>query len=227
MNRRLLKGYVLIFLVLVLYTAVAVSFPKTVIFWIASGFSVPVFFAQIYTLHTIVRQDIEMKDRALDFPRLRISALYSIVQFAAGFLLMKFAASLSVFTAIVIEVGILLLAVVGFYAVEAACAEVSRQNATMRKKTAWMHELKERLNRLTLHCEQEEIRKRLRALADEMPFYHPASTDGSSAIENEITSLFTELEEVSLAGDENTVFAFCERMTGLLKERDRICKDRR
>lgn len=227
MNRRVLKGYVLIFLVLVLYTAVIVPFPKSAIFWIASGFSVPAFIAQIHTLHAIVRQDAAMKDRALDFPRIRISAIYLIVQFAASLVLMKFFAHISVFAAIAAEVVILLAAIVGFYAVEAACKEVIRQKAETQKSTAQMLEFRERLNRLVLHCDQEELLTNLRKLADEMQFYNPTSTDSSLEIEKEIESLLTEIEDASLAGDTDAVSALCNRMTGLLKERDRICKDKR
>lgn len=227
MRKRLLKGYFLIFLALILYLTVIVPFPKTVIFWIAFGFSVPVFLAQVITLHKIVKQDILPKDRALDFPRLRISALYSIIQFAVSLLLMKFAVQIPVWAAAAIEVVVLLIAVVGFYAVEAACAEVLRQHAQTRDNKDSMRDMKERLNRLILHCDQEQVKNRLRKLADEMRYANPASTDSPSEIENEMKLLLTEIEDLSLAEDADTVFSLCDRMDALLQERDRICKDRR
>lgn len=225
-RKKLLIGYVLLFLVLALYVTVTVPFPKTVIFWIACGFSAPAFLAQINTLHTVIGQDIEMKDRALDFPKLRISVLYFIIQFAVSLLFMKFSAQIAVWAAVAIEIGILLLAVLGFYAVEAACAEVNRQNGQIQKNMAQMQLMKERLNRLVLHCEWEEIRKKLQALADDMQYANPTSTDNAQEVENEMTTLLTEIEDASLAGEADTVFSLCDRMTGLLNERDSVCKNK-
>lgn len=227
MRKRLLKGYVLVFLVLILYITVIISFPKTVMFWIAAGFTVPAFFAQLFTLSRIDKQAGTMKDRALDFPKLRISVLYLAVQLSASLLLMLFAAKIPVFAAAAIEIIILLAAVAGFFAVEAACAEIIRQNAKTRDAAAFLLDLKERLNRLILHCGQERFLTELRRLAEEIQFSHPLSAENTQEIEEEIASLLTELENAALAENADTVSALCSRMTALFKERDRIIKDRR
>lgn len=226
MNKKLLKGYILLFLVLLLYLTITVPIPKTAVFWMACGFSALAFLAQIYTLHTVIGQEIVMKDRALDFPKLRISVLYLIIQFVVSLILMNAAAQIPVWTAAAIEVGILLLAAAGFYAVEAACAEVKRQNGQNQQNMENMQRIKERLSRLILHCEQEEIQKSLRKLADEIQFANPTPTDCAQEIEEEITSLLTEIEAASLADDADTVHALCHNMMGLLKERDSICKNK-
>lgn len=227
MSKRVIKGYVLIVLVWLLYITLTVSLPKTIIFWIVAGFSVPVLLAQIFTLHTIDRPDALMKDRALDYPKLRISVYYSGVQFAAGLLLMIFAARIPVWAATAIETAILLLAVVAFYAVETACAEVIRQKEQTQDAMANMQDFQEKINRLILHCNQEPIQNRLRKLADEIHYCNPVSTDSSLEIENETASLLTEIEDCALAGDADTFFVLCDRVTELLRERDRICKDKR
>lgn len=226
-RKTLLKGYVLIFLVLILYITVTVPFKKTVIFWIAFGFSVPAFLAQIYTLHTIVRQEIAMKDRTLDFPKLRISILYLIIQLAVSLLLMNFAGRIAVWAAAAAEVAVLLLAVVGFFAVEAACAEVNRQNEQMSGKTAQMQLIKEQIDRLILHSDEEGIKKRLLRLAEELKYSTPVSADSTQETEDDMVSVLAQIEEGTLAGDADTVFVLCDRMTGLLKERERIFKNRR
>lgn len=227
MNKRLVKGYVLIILVWLLYIMLTVPLPKTVIFWIAAGFSVPVLFAQMITLHTIDRPDTLMKNRALDYPKLRVSLIYTGVQFAAGLLLMKFAARIPIWAATAIETAILLLAVTAFYAVEAACAEVIRQKERMQDAIAGMRNFQETINRLLVHCDQEPMQTRLRKLADEMRYCSPTSTDGSLEIEKETASLLTELEDCVLANDADTVLILCDQITELLRERDRICKDKR
>lgn len=227
MNRRLIKGYILIFLILVLYVTVTVPFPQNAVFWIAFGFSVPVFLAQIFTLHTICRQDMQMKDRALDFPRLRITVCYLVVQAAVSLLLMKFSVQIPIYAAVFVETAVLLIAVLGFYAVETACAEVIRQHAKQQDETAAMQRFQAQLNRLIYHCEGEEIRSRLRKLTEEMRFCNPVSTETSLEMEAEMASLLTEIEDVSLAQDMDAVLTLCNRMTELLQERDRICKNGR
>lgn len=227
MNKRLVKGYVLIILVWLLYGILTVSLPKTTIFWIAAGFSVPVLFAQILTLHAIGRPDTLMKNRALDYPKLRVCLLYTGIQFAAGLLLMKFAVWIPIWAAAAIETAVLLLAVTAFYAVEAACAEVVRQKEQMQDAMAGMQNFREKINRLLLHCDQEAVQQRLRTLADEMRYCSPTSTDGSLEIERETASLLTELEDCVLANDTDTVLILCDQITALLRERDRICKDKR
>lgn len=226
-RKKLLIGYILLFLVLAFYIAVTVPFPKTVIFWIACLFTAPAFLAQIYTLHTIIGQEIEMKDRALDFPKLRISVLYFIIQFAASLLLMNFAARIAVWAAAAIELGILLLAAIGFYAVEAACTEVRRQDTQMQDTLANMQSLKERINSLIPHCDQEQMQDRVHRLADEMQYYNPTSTKDSLEIENEMADLLTQIEDRLLASDADNVSVLCDCMTELLKEREKICKSRR
>lgn len=227
MNKRLVKGYVLIILVWLLYIMLTVPLPKTTVFWIAAGFSVPVLLAQILTLHTIDRPDTLMKNRALDYPKLRVVLSYTGVQFAAGLLLMKFAVRIPIWAAAAIETAILLLAVTAFYAVEAACAEVVRQKEQMQDAMAGMQNFREMINRMLLHCDQEAIQSRLRKLADELRYCSPASTDSSQEIESETTLLLAELEDCALANDADTVFALCDQITELLRERDRICKDKR
>lgn len=227
MRKRLSKGYVLIFLLWILYITAAVSFPKTVIFWIASGFCVPVFLAQVLTLHAMCRQELLMKDRIFDFPRLWITVCYTVVQFAASLLLMKFSDRLSLYAAVFLETAILLLSVIGFYAAEAACREVNRQNTGRQEDMAGMQRFQEQLNRLTIHCENEQIQKRLGKLAEEMRFCIPTSTQNAREIEDEIAAFLAQIEEASLSADADTAFTLCDRVTALLKERDRICKTRR
>lgn len=227
MRKRLSKGYLLIFLLWILYITAAVSFPKAVTFWIASGFCVPVFLAQVLTLHTMCRQELLMKDRIFDFPRLWITVCYTVVQLAASLLLMKFSDRLSLYAVVFIETAILLLSVIGFYAVEAASREVDRQNTRRQEDTAGIQRFQEQLNRLTIHCENEQIQKRLGKLAEEMRFCIPTSTQNAWEIEDEIAALLAQIEEVSLSADADTAFTLCDRVTALLKERDRICKTRR
>lgn len=161
--------------------------------------------------------------------RKRLSKGYILIflLWLLNLLIIKFAERLPLYAVIFIETALLLIALAGFYAVETACAEVIRRKKGPGEDTANLQRFQNQLNRLTLHCEEEQIKKRLCILAEEMRFCNPTSPESVHETEDEIEALLTEIEEAALSEDTDTAVALCDRITGLLKERDRICKTRR
>ncbi|MBD5547806.1 MAG: hypothetical protein HDQ97_10470 [Lachnospiraceae bacterium] len=224
MDKKYLHGYIMILFVLIIYGAAAIPFPKTIIFTIAFAFSLLAIVAQIYMVHTVIKSQVLMKDRIYDFPLLRISVSYLIVQLLVSLLLMEFSARIPVFAAVLVEVIILAAAVLGFVAVGAAKREVIRQDIQLKKELAKMKELQTRINLLVSQCEEEQIKDILQKLSEEVRYSNPVSREISEEIEDEIAVLFTEAEAAALDGDEENTAEVCNRMKELLKERDRICK---
>lgn len=167
-----------------------------------------------------------MKDRIYDFPLLRVSVLYLIVQIGVSLLLMFFAEKVSVFAAVLVEMIVLTTAVAGNFIVQAASGEVIRQDMQLQKELARMEELQEQVNRLIVQCGEGQMRGLLQKLGEEVRYCNPVSQDISEEIEEEIAVLFSEIEEMALAGDYENTVALCGRMEGLLKERERICRCR-
>ena len=224
MNKKFLRGYILIAFVFIIYGAATVPFPKTVVFWIAFVFSVISILAQAGTLQIMMKSKELIKDRVYDFPLIRISALYLIIQLLTSLLIMGFSDKIPVYAAVIMEMVILAVAVMGFYSVGVVRTEVVRQDKQLEKDLAKMKELQMQLGLLISQCEEGKIRELLRKLSEEIRYSNPVSREGSADIEEEIAALFTEMEKTALAEDIDNTAGLCDRMTGLLRERDRICK---
>lgn len=228
MNRkRYLRVYILIAFIFLMYNIATVPFSRSIIFWIAYFFSVLAILVQIYTLRELLKNQAPVRDRLYDFPIFRISILYLIVQIIVGLLLMGFADKVPVFAAALVETGILAAAVMALYAAGSARAEAFRQDVLLRNGLEKIEELQTRVNLLTGQCDKEEVKETLSRLAEEIRYSNPLSREATEEIEEEITVLFTEVEAAALDGDIENTAGLCERMTGLLRERDRICKYRR
>ncbi len=225
MNRiKYLRGYIPIAFVFLIYNIATIPFVKNIVFLIAYFFSVTAILMQVYMLHEMAKSQVLIKDRVYDFPMFRISVLYLIVQITASLLLMGFSAKIPVFAAVLIEMVILAVAVMGFCAARAARTEALRQDAQLEEKLIKMKELQARINLLISQCEEAQIQEILRKLAEEIHYSNPLSKEITEEIEEEISVLFTEIEAAALDGDTDNTFGLCERITGLLRERDRICK---
>ena len=224
MNKKYMRAYILIAFVFVIYGVAVIPFAKNVIFGVALVFSLLAIAAQIYTVYTVLKSQSLIKDRIYDFPQIRISILYLIVQLLASFLLMGFSAKIPVFAAVLAEIIILAIAVIGFFAVDAARTEALRQDVQLEKELVKMREMQTRINLLIDQCEERPIKDMLQKTAEEIRYSNPVSRDISEEIENEIAVLYTEIETVALDGDIESTAKFCDRMKELLRERDKICK---
>ena len=224
MKIKYMRAYILIAFVFIIYAVAAIPFPKNVIFGVAFAFSVLAIVAQIYTVYTVLKSQSLIKDRIYDFPQIRISVLYLIVQLLASFLLMGFSTKIPIFAAVLAEIIILAIAVIGFLAVDAVRTEAVRQDVQLEKELVKMREMQTRINLLIDQCEEKSIKDMLQKTAEEIRYSNPISRDISEEIENEIAVLYTEIETAALDGDIENTAGLCSRMEELLRERDRICK---
>lgn len=197
---------------------------KNIAFGIIFAFSLLAILAQIYTVHTVMKSQLSAKDRVYDFPMIRVSILYLLIQLLASVLMVAFSAKIPVIAAIIIEIVILAIAVIAFYAVKVTQKEILRQDAQLKKELSKMEELQTRINLLISQCEEEQIRAVIQKLSEEVRYSNPISGDISEEIETELDVLFTDIETRALAGDVENTIELSRRMKGLLRERDRICK---
>lgn len=223
-RKKCLRGYILIAFIFLIFNIATVPFSKNIVFWIVYFFSVIAILMQVNTLHEMMKSRALIKDRTYDFPVLRISVLYLAVQITSGLFLMGFSAKIPVFTAALIEVVILAAAVMGFFAARSARTEALRQDGRLEEELIKMKELQSRVALLISQCEETQIQEILHKLAEEVRYSNPLSREITEEIEEEISVLFTEIEAAALDGDVENTFGLYERMTGLLRERDRICK---
>ena len=154
MKKENLRGYILLAFVLVIYLVATVPFPKTVVFWITFSFSLFAIFSQLYTMRILKNGKARIKDKFYEFPLLRVSVLYLIIQIGVSILLMLLSEKVPVFAAVLVEVILMALAAVGCFAVEAAGREVIRQETEIKRELAKMEELQEQIRRLIAQCDE-------------------------------------------------------------------------
>lgn len=191
---------------------------------IVFAFSILSILVQIAVLHFVMKSQGCIKDRIYDFPIIRISTLYLLIQFLVSLLFMGFSDKIPIFAAVLTEMVILMTAVTGFYFAGAARREVLRQDKQLEKELEKGKEWQARLGILLSQCGEGQIREILGKLSEEIRYSNPISSGVSEDIEEEIAVLLTEVEVTALAEDIENTERLCERMTALLRERDRICK---
>lgn len=226
MKKESQRCYIFLAFVLVIYVVATIPFPKTVIFWIAFSFTLFAIFFQLYAIRILKNGKARIKDKFYEFPQMRVSALYLTIQIGVSHLLMLLSEKVPVFAAVLVEIILAALAVVGCFAVEAAGREVIRQEIEIKRELAKMEKLQEQIRRLIAQCGEGKLKELLQGLAEEARYSNPVSNDSSEEIEGEITALFSEIEERVLDNDLENSEALCDRMRGLLRERDRICRHR-
>lgn len=224
MKRKLMRGYILLALVCVIYGIAMVPFPKNAVWGTVLVYSVVAVLAQGYTLHVMFRETALIKDRVYDFPMLRISVLYLIVQFAVSLALMGLAHKIPYYAVLLTETVILAAAVTGFYAVGAARKEIDRQDGQTQDDLAWMKQIQSRVILLGSRCGDGEIRQIVQKLSEEIRYSNPVSNDVTKEMEEEIESLLQEAEAAVLEEDVENTRLWCHQITDLLRERDRIRK---
>lgn len=224
MRKKLLRGYILLAFLFIIYGASIMPFQKTAVFWIAFAYSVLAILAQGYTLYAMLAVQTPIKDRIYEYPQFRISGLYLAVQLLASLLFMGFSAKIPIFAAILVETVILAVAVTGFYAVGAARTEAARQDEQLQERLAKRKEWQTRMNLLISRCSEGQTSEQLQKLAEEIRYSNQESKAATQELEEEIDVLFTEMEAAALEDDTENTAEWCRRITGLLRERDRVSK---
>lgn len=224
MKRKLMRGYILLALVCAIYSIALVPFPKDAVWGTVLVYSVMAVLVQGYVLHVIFRTKALIKDRIYDFPTLRISVLYLVVQLAVSLVLLGFAHKIPYYAVLLVETVIVAIAAAGFYGAQAARAEIDRQDGQMHDQLAWMRAVQARVEVWQSRCGEGEIGQVLQKLSEEIRYSNPVSSDISEEVEEEIEGLLREAEAAALEEDVEAVRQWCGQITDLLRERDRIRK---
>lgn len=224
MRKKLLRGYILLVFLFVIYGASVMPFPQTAVFWIAFAYSALAILAQGYTLYIMLGVQTPIRDRIYEYPQLRISGLYLVIQLLASLLLMGFSEKVPIFAAVLVETVILAAAVTGFYTAEAARREAVRQDEQLQEELEKRKEWQTRINLLISRCSDGTVKEPLQKLAEEIRYSNQASKAAAQELEEEIDVLFTEMEAAALEDDAENTAEWCRRIIGLLRERDRVSR---
>lgn len=204
--------------------AFIVPFARTPVFWLAYAFTSAAIVAQLpLSLYAFSRKG-GARNSLYGFPIARLATLYLLAQSIIGLLNMALGAWIPFWVALVIEVVMLVLAVIGCMATTAIRDEIQRQDIALQRDVSVMRELQSRTGALVGQAQGSNVQELLRKLADDFRFSDPVSSAATASLESDLRANMDDLERALNDGDADGVLELCRRTTSLLAERNRLCK---
>jgi glucan phosphoethanolaminetransferase (alkaline phosphatase superfamily) len=201
----------------------AAPFVKTAVFWVSYIFGIIAVLVKIPVMKIAFTDTEDARSKFYGFPIARIGVIYSIIQLILSLIFMGVAVFVPVWIPIILFIIVLGISSVGFIAADATRDEIVRQDEVIVKDVSFMRNIQSKMNVLTAQCQDEEIKKVVSDLAEEVRYSDPVSSDAIKDIENELNNSVEELQRAIVDNDENAL-EICKRTKDILLERNRLCK---
>jgi hypothetical protein len=210
----------------VLYILVAflIPFVHTATFWVSFVFALIAFGVVGASFYIAFVKNPDARSRFYGFPIARIGVIYGAVQLAAGILFMALAAWVPVWAAVLVYAIALGAAVIGLISAEAVVAEIHAQDAKLKKDVALMRGLQSKVNQMASQCDSPDAAAAVKQFAEEMRYSDPVSGEALAQVEADLSAAVDELQAAIVDGDSNSVKQLCRKASGVLAERNRLCK---
>lgn len=222
MNKDTIRGSVALGVLLVLYILISflIPFVHTAVFWVSFVFTLIAFGVVAASIYIAFVKNPDAKSKFYGFPIARIGAIYGLVQLIAGLIFMALAAIVPAWAAVLVYAIALGAAVIGLVSAEAVVSEIHVQDAKLKKDVSLMRSLQSKVNQMSVHSENAEIK----ALADEFRYSDPVSSDAIADAEADLAAAVDELQRACVDGDSEAAKQLCRKASALLAERNRLCK---
>ena len=204
--------------------AFAVPFPKGGVFWVTYIFSVISVAVQPFVIKHAFDGENNINSKLYGFPIARIAVVYCIAQTVLSLAFMALGKWVPIWVVIVFDVLLLGAAAIGFIGADAMRDEIVRQDKKLVKNTKYMKNLESKVNVLAGKCDDEEVRKAVVQLAENIRYSDMVSNQALEDIENELINIITELEGAVVNGDKQASLTLAVKAESTLQERNRLCK---
>ena len=224
MSKNATRGIITLAVLFVVFTVIAfvIPFPKTTVFWIAYLCGVFAILFQVYIFKSSFGNE-DARSRFYGFPIARLGIIYLVIQLIASIAEIALAKFIPAWIVIVINVLILAFALIGCITSETMRDEIAKQDGKLKKSVFNMRELQSISATLVDQCSDENLKKDLKKLADEFRYSDPLSSDKTKVLEADLQSRVSDLQQAIVDGDIEGAKALCSKISGCLKERNRIC----
>ena len=204
--------------------AFAVPFKKGGVFWVTYLFSVISLAVQPFVMKKAFDGENDINSKLYGFPIARIAVVYCIAQTVLSLVFMALGKWLPVWVVIVFDVLLLGAAAVGFIGADAMRDEIDRQDKKLVKDTKYMRDIESKVNALVGQCDDEDVRKSVAKLAENIKYSDVVSSEALKDIETDLSSCIDELQGAVADGERDTALSLTVKADGLLAERNRLCK---
>ena len=226
MKKSHIRAIIVAAVIFVIYNILAfvIPFSRTPVFWISYGFSLIGFVIVVVAFYIAFGKNSDAKSRFYGFPIARIGVIYGIAQFILGFACMATSFILPWWVAVVLQALAFGAGVIGLVSADVVVEEINVQDEKLKKDVSLMRYLQSKLSLLDSQCEDADAAKAVKALAEELRFSDPVSSDAIAEIETELKAIVDELQQAVVDGDSEATKQLCRKATVILNERNRLCK---
>ncbi len=220
------RGYMIIAILLVVFTAVAFlpPFVKVGGFFVAYLFGVIAILSQVYFFKSSFSADGDVKSKFYGFPIARIGVVFMVAQLIVSLVEMALALVCPTWLALLVNIIILAVALVGSIAAETMRDEIERQDISLKEEVSAMRELQSLANSILAQCDGSESKAEIKKLADELKFSDPVSSDGTKELESDILQQLKDVQKAVVDADVEAVKALTGKVMANLAERNRLCR---
>lgn len=201
----------------------SVPFARTATFWVAYGFGVFAIAFQLYVFRLSDTGDNKATSRFYGFPIARVGVYYLVAQLIASIVEMALAGTIPFWPALIVNILLAALAIIGCIAADAVRDEIIRQDGQLKKDVFAMRELQSLSRSLVGQCQDETLRATLEKIADEFRYSDPVSSENTREMEADMHSQMEDIQQALVEEDSDGAKRLCGKLMGSLAERNRVC----
>lgn len=217
-NKRIILINIIIFIVFnVIAFVVPTDFIKT--FWVAYGFTVLSFAIQLFMWIVFFEKNPDATSRFYRMPILSVCNRYMSFQIIA-FLVFKFFSTIPIWVAVVVNIIILVVALIGFITLSDAADYIAYVDAKVKTKVSFIKNLQAEVELLIDDVEDADTKKILEELAEKIRFSDPMSDSSLVHIEESIRDNIVSMK----MSDSDTKVRLTRDTLKLIEERNKKCK---
>ncbi len=215
-----------VLLILVAFSVITFILPveKNVVYWTAYGFAVLAILIQIVVLISAFGKGEDARSKFYGFPIAKIGITYLVIQIILSIVFMAISKIAPLWVVIITSLLIFIIAAVGFIVADATRDEIVRQDQKLKSDVSCITTLRSIVYPLPARCKDAEAVKALKNLADEFRYSDPVSSESLRTIETELEGLVNKLQRMVSDGKEELIPGACHEISGVLSERNRLCK---
>ena len=224
-SKNVIRFLIVVGILLVLFNVIAFAVPvsKTAVFWIAYIFGDIAILVQLAVMKIAFTNTPDARSKFYGFPIARIGIVYAVVQLLLSLFAMLISTFIPAWIPAVLFVVILGLSSIGFIGADVTRDEIVRQDKVIVKDVMFMRDIQSKMNTLISQCSDEQQKKVVADLAEEVRYSDPVSGTAVKEIEQELKISIEELQKAIVDNDENAI-EICRKTKDILLERNRLCK---
>ncbi|MCH5257064.1 MAG: hypothetical protein J1D87_07205 [Lachnospiraceae bacterium] len=225
MKKNIIRGYIILAIIFVLFSVITIAIPfqkNNANFWLAYIFTIIAIAFQIYVFK-LAFSNKELKSKFYGFPIARIGVIYLILQMILSILEMALSTVIPIWVSIILNMVVVSFAGIGCIATDAMKEEIEKQDEQLQKNVTNMRTLQS-LTLSLVNQADNKTKRVIQDLADEFRYSDPVSCAQSISLENELSNMVNELQKALIDNDFESAGVICTKVSGVLSERNRVCK---